>query len=36
MFRGLGFRVDDLGFRVDDLGFKVDVLSLDLGFRVYV
>jgi len=29
MFHGLGFRVDDLGFRVD-------VLSLDLGFRVYV
>ena len=25
-----------LGFRVDDLEFKVDVLSLDLGFRVYV
>jgi len=24
------------GYRVDDLGFKVDVLSLDLGFRVYV
>jgi len=25
-----------LGFRVDDLRFKVDVLSLDLGFTVYV
>jgi len=25
-----------LRFRADDLGFKLDVLSLDLGFGVYV